>query len=164
MGVVNAEWACVVCVATTLGVSRATNLHQILCEAWTFLHRIYSDDLEGCSAGQTGDWQLYHNLMPAHVSCLMQFFCETSNHPGDSVPLQPRFGALQLLAFPKTKITFEKEEISDHQWDSGKSDGAADGNWENYVRSQSAYHEGDWGIIVLCTVFLVSCIFFNKCL
>ena len=32
-------------------------------------------------------------------------------------PLQPRFGALQLLAFPKTKITFEREEISDHRWD-----------------------------------------------
>ena len=39
-------------------------------------------------------------------------FGETSNHPGDSVSLQPRFGALQLLAFPKTKMTFEREEIS----------------------------------------------------
>ena len=43
-----------------------------------------------------------------------EFFVETSNHPGDSAPLQPRFGALQLLASPKTKITFEREEISDH--------------------------------------------------
>ena len=41
-----------------------------------------------------------------------EFFGETSNHPGDSAPLQPRFGALGLLAFPKTKITFEREEIS----------------------------------------------------
>ena len=40
-----------------------------------------------------------------------EFFGETSNHPGDSAPLQPRFGALRLLAFPKTKITFEREEI-----------------------------------------------------
>ena len=30
-------------------------------------------------------------------------------------PLQPRFGILQLLAFPKPKITFEREEISDCQ-------------------------------------------------
>ena len=37
-------------------------------------------------------------------------------------------------------------------------------NWENCVRSQAAYIEGDWGVIVLCTVFLVSCIFFSKCL
>ena len=44
-----------------------------------------------------------------HISC--RDFCETSNHPGDSAPLQPRFGALRLLAFPKTKITFEREEI-----------------------------------------------------
>ena len=43
-----------------------------------------------------------------------EFFGET-NHPGDSAPLQSRIGALQLLAFPKTKITFEREEISDHQ-------------------------------------------------
>ena len=35
-------------------------------------------------------------------------------------------------AFPKTKITFEREEISDHCWDSGKHDGEADGNWENF--------------------------------
>ena len=40
-----------------------------------------------------------------------EFFAKTSNHPGDSAPLQPRFGALALLAFPKIKITFEREEI-----------------------------------------------------
>ena len=86
----------------------------------------------------------------------MQFFGETSNHPGESVPLQPRFGILWLLAFPQTKITFEREEISDHQWDSGKHNKAADGNWENCVRSQGDYFEGNWGVIVLCTIFLVS--------
>ena len=31
-----------------------------------------------------------------------------------SLLLQPRFGALKLLAFPKAKIAFEREEISDH--------------------------------------------------
>ena len=93
-----------------------------------------------------------------------EIFGETSNHPGASAPLQPRFGALRLLAFPKTKITFEREEISDCWWDSGKYDRAADGNWENCVRSQGAYFKGDWGVIVLCSMFRVSCIFFNKCL
>jgi len=39
------------------------------------------------------------------------FFGKTSNHPGLSAPLQPRFGSLQLLAFPKAKITIEREEI-----------------------------------------------------
>ena len=111
----------------------------------------------------TGNWQLHHNSAPTHASCLScRVFGPVSNHPGDSAPLQHRFGTLQLLAFPKTKITFKREEISDHWWDSGKYNGAADGDWENCVRSQGAYSEGNWGIIVLCTMFLVSCIFFKK--
>ena len=92
-------------------------------------------------------------------SCFMsgeEFFGETLNHPGDSAPIQPIFGALWLLAFPKTKITFEREVISDHQWDSGKYNRVTDGDWENCVMSQDAYLEGDWGIIVLFTMFLVS--------
>ena len=103
-------------------------------------------------------WQHTHSCITSHA----EFFVGTSNHPGDSTPLQPRFGALWLLAFPKTKITFEREEISDHWWDSGKYNGTADDNWENCVRSQGAYFEGDWCVIVLRTMFLVSCIFFNE--
>ena len=99
-----------------------------------------------------------------YITCPAEFFGKTPTHPGDSAPLQPRFGTLQLLAFPKTKITLERGEISDHWWDSGKYNGAADGNWENCVRSQGAYFEGDWGVIVLCIMFLASCVFFNKCL
>ena len=103
----------------------------------------------------TGDWQLPQDNVPAHALHLeKRFFGETSNHPGDSASLQPRFDVLWLLVFPQTKIIFEREEISDCLWDSGKYDGAADGNWENYVRSQDAYLEGDWDIIVLCTCFL----------
>ena len=60
--------------------------------------------------------------------------------------------------------TFEREEISERQWDLGKYNKAADGDWENCVGSPGAYFEGNWGITVLCTMFLVSCIFFNKCL
>ena len=114
-----------------------------------------------------GNWWLaawlHHNKMQAHASCHTEFFGKTSNHSGDSAPLQPRFGALWLLTFPKTKITFEREEISDCQWDSGKHDRTADGDWENCVRSQGNYFEGAWGVVVLCTRFLVFCIF-NKCL
>ena len=68
------------------------------------------------------------------------------------------------FSLPKTKITFEKEEISDHWWDSEKYSKAANGDWETCVRSQDACFEGDWGITVLCTMLLVSCIFFNECL
>ena len=115
----------------------------------------------------TGNWwvaassqQWIFSCITSHAEC----FGKTSNHPGDSAPLQPRFGALQLLAFPKTKITFEREEISERQWDLGKYNKAADGDWENCVGSPGAYFEGNWGITVLCTMFLVSCIFFSKCL
>ena len=92
----------------------------------------------------------------SYVMSRAGFFGETSNHPGDSAALQPRCGTLRLLAFPTTKITFERAEISDHRWDSGRYDGIADGNWENCVRSQGASFAGDWGIIVLYTMFLVS--------
>ena len=105
-----------------------------------------------------GNWWLAASWQQCTHSGIIsgtEFFGETSNHPRDSV-LQPRFGALQLLAFPKTKITFEREEISDLWWGSRKLDGAADGNWEKCVRSQGVYSEGDWGLTVLCTMFLVS--------
>ena len=99
------------------------------------------------------------------ITSCAEFFSKTSNHPGDSAPLQTRFVIiLWHLAFPQTKITFERKEISDCPWESGKYDGAADSDWGDCVRSQGAYSEGDWGVIVLCTMFLVSCIFFNKCL
>ena len=114
-----------------------------------------------------GDWWLAASSGQCTCSCITscaEFFSKTSNHSGDSAPLQPRFGTLRLLAFPKTTITIEREEISDRRWAWGKYDGAADSNWENCVRSQGAYFEGDWGVSVLCTMFLVSCIFFNKCL
>ena len=116
-------------------------------------------------AAAMGSWWLAASSRQHVHSCITshaEFFGKTSNHPGDSALWQPRFDALRFLAFLKTKIAFEREEISDCWWDSGKYAKAVDGNWENSVRSQGAYFEGDWGIIVLCTVFLVSCIFFNK--
>ena len=118
--------------------------------------------IQKAAAMGTGDCQFHHDNVPAHTSCLVQNFL--MKHKITQAPLPPRFSTLQLLNFPKTKITFEREKISDHWWDSGKHDGATDGDWENCVRSQGAYFEGDWDIIVLCTMFLVSCLFFNKCL
>ena len=77
------------------------------------------------------NWWLAASSQQCTHSCITspaELYGETSNHPGDSAPLQPRFGTLGLLYFPKSKITFQREEISDHQRDSGKYDGAADGN------------------------------------
>ena len=112
----------------------------------------------------TGDWQLHSQHAHSRITSDKEFFWWNIKSPMWLSPWQPRFGALQLLAFPKTKITSEREEISYGQWDTGKNNGAPDRNWKNYVRSQSAYFEGNWGAIVLCTMFLVTCILFNKSL
>jgi len=56
--------------------------------------------------------RLHHNNAPAHSTALVQiFFSKASHHPGLSAPLQPRFGSLRLLAFPKVKIAVENEDI-----------------------------------------------------
>ena len=107
-----------------------------------------------------GNWWLAASLWQCPISCVIsciEFFGKTSNHPGDSVPSEPTFGSLWLLTFPKTKITFDREEISLCQWDSGKYDGVADGDWENCVRCLL------WrGLRHHCPMYNVSCIFFIK--
>ena len=110
-------------------------------------------------ATAVGNWWWAASSWECSCSCITscaEVFGETSNHPGDSDPLQLRFGTLWLLALPITKITFESEQISDCQWESGKDDGAAIGDCENCVRSQGTYFEGERGVIVLCTMFHVS--------
>ena len=133
-------------------------------------------------AAAMGNWWLAASSPQLACSCITscaEVFIETSNHPGDSAPLQPTFGALWLLAFSPNKIAFEREENSDHRWDSGKYDRVADGDSnKGFCRVFWTVEEmlGElcevprcllWrerGIIVLSTMFLVSCIFFNKCL
>ena len=107
-----------------------------------------------------GNWWLAASSQQCTHMCITshaEFFRETSSHSGHSAPLQPRFVTLWLLAFPKTKITLEREENSDHQWDSGKYDRAADGDWKNCVRSQGAYFEG-----TEASLSCVQCHIFNR--
>ena len=164
MGAVDAiEWECVLC---GCHIQNDWVEQQICIKFYIKFEHSSIETIMIQKATAMGNWWLAASSWQHTHSCITspaEFFGETSNHPGDSAPLQPRFGTLWLLAFPKTKITFEREEISDHWWDSGKYNGAADGYW-NCVRSQGAYFEGDWGIIIPGTMFLVSCIFFNKCL
>ena len=158
------EWECVLC-----GRHTHNEAEQRICITFRVKLEHPFEDTSWMIQKVTamGNWWLAASSRQHARSCITshaEFFGETSNHPGDSAPLQPRSGTLQLLGFPKTKVTFEREEISDHWWDSRKYRGAANGDWENCVKSQDAYFEGDWGVIVLYTMFLVSCIFFNKCL
>ena len=117
-------------------------------------------------AAARSSWWLAASSRQHTYSCIMshaEFFGETLNHQGDSGLLKLRFGALWHLAFPKTKIqtadelqentmgqliVIPTEDFAEcfEQWKRC---------WENCVRSQGAYSEGDWGIIVLCTMFLV---------
>ena len=77
-------------------------------------------------ATDMGNWWLAASSWQCACPCITshaEFFGKTSNHPGDLAPLKHRFGTVQLLVFPKTKTTFEREEISDRWWGSGKYDG-----------------------------------------
>ena len=61
-----------------------------------------------------GKWWLTSSLQQCACSCIMshtEFFGKTSNHPGDSALLQPSFGTLWLLAFPKVKITLKRKRF-----------------------------------------------------
>ena len=65
-------------------------------------------------AAAMGNWWLAASSWQytySHISSLAEFFGEISCHPSDSTLLLPRFHTLWLLAFPKTKITFEREEF-----------------------------------------------------
>ena len=50
---------------------------------------------------------------PAHSLSLVHVFWPSITSPRSVTPLQLVFGSLRLLAFPKTKIAVEKEEICD---------------------------------------------------
>ena len=136
------EWACVL---------RGCRIQNELVEQWIWTNFCIKLDHSSTEtiwiiqkATAMGDWWLaassQHNC--SHITLRAQFCGKPSNHPGGSALLQPRFGTLWLLAFTKTKITFEREEISDHQWNSGKCNRAAEGDWESCVRFQGAYLKG----------------------
>ena len=65
--------------------------------------RIQKDTARGNWWLAASPWQHSHSCITSHT----EFFGKTSNHPGDSAPLQPRFGTLWLLPSPKTKIIFK---------------------------------------------------------
>ena len=117
-------------------------------------------------AAAMGNWWLAASLWQHAHSCIMshaEYFCETSNHQGDSAPLQPRFGAWWLLAFPKTKSPLK-----------GKRFQIINEIQENKMGQMMAIGRTVWGpkmptlkgteASLSYVLFLVSCFFFNKCL
>ena len=85
--------------------------------------------------------------MPAHSSCLLEVFgFFLAKHQITQVtqpPYRPDLVPCDFWIFPKLKSPFEREDISDSGYDSEKYDRAADGDWENCVRSPGAYFEED---------------------
>ena len=65
--------------------------------------RIHNDRASRLASSRQCAWLFYN-------SCA-DFFVKASHHPGLSVILQPRFCSLRLMAFPKTIIAVEREEI-----------------------------------------------------
>ena len=111
-----------------------------------------------------GNWWLAASSWQRACSCVVscaEYFLWNIKSPKWLSPPIAQIWCPATSGFSQNKITFERKEISDHQWDSGKYKGAADGNWESCMMSQGVYFEEDWGIIALCTMFLVSWIFFN---
>ena len=112
MGVVDTiDWVCVLCgrhiqndwASSKSASNFALTLNIPPWKLWRWFRRL--------KLWATGDWQLHHDNAPAHALHLVQFFCETSNHPGDIAPLQPRFGVPWLLAFPETKTPLKSKRF-----------------------------------------------------
>ena len=97
-------------------------------------------------------WQHTRSCITSHAGC----FCETSNQPGDSAPYSPDLVPCDFWLFPKLKSPLKWKRFQTINEIQEKMTGAADSIWENCVRSQGAYFEGDWAVIVLCTMVLVS--------
>ena len=130
----------------------------------------------------SSDRQL-HDSTPANASCLLyHLLCSflvkhhitQVTHP----PYSSDFMSCDFWLFPKLKSPLKRKwfqnvrEIQENMTgqlmaipmnDFAECFEQWKRHWENCVRSQGAYFEGDWGVIVLYTMFLVSCIFFNKC-
>ena len=111
MGAVDTvEWTCVLCgchiqndwVEQRICIKFCVKLEHSSTETTWMIQKVAA----------LGNWWLAASSQ--QHSCLTspaQFFVKTSNHPGDLAPLQPRFGTMPLVAFLKTKITFERKQI-----------------------------------------------------
>ena len=153
------EWACVLCDHCIQNdyVSRAMNLHQILCNTWTFLLRNYLDDSEGRSYGQLVIGSFIMIMCPLRKV----FWCNIKS---------PRW-----LSPPLTQIWCPATSVFslnlNHLWE-GR-------DFRLLMRFRKIWWGSWWWLGKLCEVprcllwrglgvivlmFLVSWIFFNKCL
>ena len=115
-------------------------------------------------AAAVGNWWLAALSYQCARSCITScaVFWWNIKPPRWLRTLQSRFGALWLLAFPKTKITLERKEISDGRLDWFSL------IWENMTGQPMAIGRTVWGPKVLlwrrlrhhCPMYYVSCILY----
>ena len=148
----------VYCVAVTFKMTERVE-QRICIKFWVKLEHFSIETIHMVQkAAAMGNWWVAASSQQhtrSWITSHADFFLWNIKSPNDSAPLQPRFGTLRLLAFPKT-ITFERGEISDCWWDSGKYDGATDGDWENYVRTQGASVKGAEASLSCVQCFILS--------
>ena len=110
-----------------------------------------------------GDWQLHHykHLLIHHVT--QSFLAKYQITQVAQPPYSPDLVPCDFWLFPKLKSPLEGKRFQTVSEIQENTTGQLMAT-ERIVWSQCAYFEEDWGVIVLCTMFLVSYIFFNKCL
>ena len=120
----------------------------------------YNENSHSCGQLVIGSFIITctHSYIMSHA----EFFGKTSNHPNDSAPYDPDLAPWYFWLFPKLKSPLKGTKFQTIDEIQENMTGQLMVIWKNCARSQGAYFEWDWGIIVLSTMFLVYCIFFNK--
>ena len=113
----------------------------------------------------TGDWQLHHDNTPAHASCFMHsFLTKHQITPVIQLSYSPDLAPCYFWIFPKLKSPLKKKRSQTIDKIQENTTGQLMAIGRTVWGPKVPTLEGNWGIIVSCTMFLVSCIFFNKCL
>ena len=103
------------------------------------------------------EWQLHHNNTPTHASHLMQRFL--AKHQITQVtqpPYSPDLAPCNFWLFPKLKSPLKGKRFQTVDKIQENTTGQLMAIGRTVWGPKGAYFEGDWGVIVLCTMFLVS--------
>ena len=103
----------------------------------------------------TGSFIRTMHLLMHHVSCRV-FWWNIKWPRWLHAPYSSDLTPCDFWLFLKLKSSLKGKRFQNIIEIQEKTMGKADGDWESCVRSQGAYFEGDWGIIVICTRFPAS--------
>ena len=163
MGVVDAiQWACILCghhiqndwVSNKSTSNFVFSLHIPLWKLLRWFRRP--------TVWATGDWQLHRNTLARASHLVQSFLVKHQITQVTQPPYSPDLVPCNFCLFPKLKSPLKGRDFRP----SLRFRKIQRGSWwrlGELCEVPRAYFEGDWGIIGLCTMFLVSCIF-NKIL